>query len=44
VSEGCRACPKSRHPDKGRHSRESGNPVISRGTGSPGQAGGWQIL
>jgi len=28
---------KSLHSNKSRHSRESGNPVISKGSGSPGQ-------
>jgi len=29
--------PNKSHSDKSRHSRESGNPVISRGSGSSGQ-------
>jgi len=40
IERGLRACLKTANPIKIRHSRESGNPVFSRGSGSPGQAGG----
>jgi len=48
---GCGACLKTMIPTRVRHSRavpagrqEGGNPFFSISSGSPGQAGGWQIM